>query len=95
MRPIGADAEVVVSQRRTKEGSLWDRSGWGLSANLLHFPLDRLSKEELPDMLMRVTGDLLRHKDLFSKVRASGGRSDFLLDGILSEIQVLPLTALC
>lgn len=43
------------------------------------FPLDRLSKEELPDMLMRVTGDLLRHKDLFSKVRASGGRSDFFV----------------
>ncbi len=43
------------------------------------FPIERKYDEDLADLLARVTKDLAKHADLFLKICAGGGRSEFFI----------------
>lgn len=43
------------------------------------FPIERKTDEDLADLLERVTEDLVKHADLFLRIRAGGGRSEFFI----------------
>jgi hypothetical protein len=43
------------------------------------FSFNQQEDEELSDMLNRIVDDLIQHKDLFSRIRDNGGRSEFFV----------------
>lgn len=47
--------------------------------NYCSFNLNRKDDEELHEMLDRITNNLLQHKELFCRIRESGGRSEFFI----------------
>lgn len=43
------------------------------------FPITREANEDLADLLERMSEELLKYQDLFLRIRAGGGRSEFFI----------------
>lgn len=69
MQRIG---EPRINPKGLVLGGIYDRS-------YCSFPIPSETDEELDALLERVTQDLLEHRDLFLRIRAGGGRSDFFI----------------
>ena len=66
----------IGEQRITPKGGILDGV---YSSSYCCFSFNRQEDEELNEMLNRVVTGLIQHKNLFDRIRDSGGRSEFFV----------------